>query len=47
MENKSHTVFTKCPHCNHINITDPEFYRIKCTQCGEIFINDKCTLVLI
>lgn len=47
MDNSTHTVFTRCPRCHHLNITDSEFYRIKCIQCGEIFINDKCTLVLV
>lgn len=46
MESKSNTVITKCPNCNHLNIADTEFYRIRCNECGEIFINDKCTLIL-
>lgn len=47
MDNPTHTVFTRCPRCHHLNITDSEFYRVKCSQCGEVFINDHCTLVLV
>ena len=42
----THTVFVRCPHCDHLNITDSEFYRIKCSACNEIFINLQNTLVL-
>lgn len=45
-ENKTHTVFVRCPDCNHLNITDEEFYRLRCSECGEIFINERCTLHL-
>lgn len=46
MKNKTHTVFVRCPHCDHLNITDSEFYRIRCSECNEIFINLECTLLL-
>lgn len=46
MKNKTHTVFVRCPHCDHLNITDDEFYRLRCSECNEIFINLECTLAL-
>lgn len=45
-KDKVGNVFISCPKCHHINISDTEFYRVRCSQCGEIFINLQCTLNL-
>lgn len=46
MLNKTNTVFIRCPHCDHLNISDESFYRVRCSECNEIFINMECTLTL-
>lgn len=32
-------IFTRCPECHHLNITDRDFYTINCSKCNNVFIN--------
>jgi uncharacterized C2H2 Zn-finger protein len=44
MRDKSGNLFIRCPKCHHLNISDNDFYEIRCNDCNEMFINKMNTI---